>query len=121
MCDGAVAHMFTQALILSGIICQMPTCYTCPISTWDHRLHAEVAAVDVTATCMQAVKQMETFISLLQSMHSCKATDPRMELAWEAKASVHKRCGDSANAQYCHRQALKCKSTLAKSKGRPVR
>lgn len=65
---------------------------------------------------MQAVKQMETFVACLQSMYKCKATDPPMVTAWEAKAAVHELCGDSAGAQFCNRQALKCKSNLAKTK-----
>jgi hypothetical protein len=76
-----------------------------------------VHSVSDTLGCVQAVKQMETLIAYLRSSHKWKATDPQMEAAWEAKAKVHDLCGDSDQAYFCHRQALRCKSNLAKGKG----
>jgi Tfp pilus assembly protein PilF len=81
--------------------------------------YPQVLAMDLTRACVQAVKQMDTLITWLKTTHKCKATDPQMESAWEAKADVHARCGDAEGAQFCHRQALKCKSNLARiQKGR---
>ena len=71
----------------------------------------------MTEVSVQAAAQMETMVSSLMSMNKCKGTDPQMQAVWEAKASVHERCGDSTAARACHRKALKCKSALAKSTG----
>lgn len=61
---------------------------------------------------MQAGKEMDLLISYCQTKYNCKALDPQMQAAWEAKADVMKRCGDMETAQHCHRQALKCRSPL---------
>eukprot|EP00892_Ulva_mutabilis_P011017 jgi/Ulvmu1/8288/UM041_0100.1 len=64
-----------------------------------------------------ALKATDQFVSSIMSVYQCRPSDPSMHQVWEFKAGIHSAANDTEGAANAHKQALKCKSSIARARG----